>query len=68
MINDEQFGNGRECRTILENAINMQSKRLLDIENITDEELMTLKYEDFAYLEKDNSFDKNKKSKIGFAA
>ena len=28
---DKQFGNGRECRTILENAVNAQSKRLMEI-------------------------------------
>ncbi|MBR1453118.1 MAG: AAA family ATPase [Lachnospiraceae bacterium] len=65
--NDKQFGNGRECRTILENAINMQSKRLINIDDPSNEELMTLSYEDFDYLDKENNFDKNRITKIGFA-
>ena len=65
---DKQFGNGRECRTILENAINMQSKRLIGINDPSNEELMTLVYEDFDFLDKESQFDKNAKSKIGFAA
>ena len=64
---DEQFGNGRECRTILESAINMQSKRLINFEELTNDELMTLTYEDFGFLDNDNNFDKSKKAKIGFA-
>ena len=63
---DAQFGNGRECRTILENAINTQSKRLIKCKRPSNNELMTLKYEDFAYIDSDNTFDTSKKYKVGF--
>lgn len=63
---DNQFGNGRECRTILENAINMQSKRLIDVNDISNEDLMTLKSEDFEFLSESKEFGKEKKSHIGF--
>ena len=65
---NKQFGNGRECRTILENAINTQSKRLIDIDNPTNEDLMTLQFEDFDFLNKDENFDKNSNTKIGFVS
>lgn len=63
---DKQFGNGRECRTILENAVNAQSKRLMEINDISDEDLMTLKSEDFEFLSESLEFGKEKKSQIGF--
>ena len=63
---DKQFGNGRECRTILENAVNAQSKRLMEINDISDEDLMTLKGEDFEFLNESLEFGKEKKSQIGF--
>lgn len=63
---DKQFGNGRECRTILENAVNMQSKRLIDVNDISNEDLMTLKSEDFEFLSESKEFGKEKKSHIGF--
>lgn len=63
---DKQFGNGRECRTILENAVNAQSKRLMEINDISNEDLMTLKGEDFEFLSEDLKFGKEKKSQIGF--
>ena len=63
---DKQFGNGRECRTILENAVNAQSKRLIEINDISDEDLMTLKGEDFEFLNENLEFGKEKKSQIGF--
>jgi SpoVK/Ycf46/Vps4 family AAA+-type ATPase len=66
IIDDSQFGNGRECRTILENAVNMQSKRLVDIEDISDDDLMTLKSEDFKFLEDNREFGIEKKIQIGF--
>ena len=66
IINDKQFGNGRVCRTILENAINMQSKRLMDVSDISDSELMTLKLEDFSFLKEDENFGKEKNNPIGF--
>ena len=65
---DKQFGNGRECRTILENAVNMQSKRLMNANDPSDSELMTLEYEDFVNIDSKNNFDKSKNNKIGFAA
>lgn len=65
---DKQFGNGRECRTILENAVNMQSKRLMNVNDPSDSELMTLEYEDFVNIDSKNNFDKSKNNKIGFAA
>lgn len=63
---DKQFGNGRECRTILENAVNMQSKRLINVNDISNEDLMTLKSEDFEFLSESKEFGKEKKSHIGF--
>ena len=63
---DKQFGNGRECRTILENAVNAQSKRLMEINDISDEDLMTLKGEDFEFLNESFEFGKEKKLQIGF--
>ena len=63
---DKQFGNGRECRTILENAVNAQSKRLMEINDISNEDLMTLKGEDFEFLSENLEFGKEKKSQIGF--
>ena len=63
---DKQFGNGRECRTILENAVNAQSKRLMEINDISNEDLMTLKGEDIEFLNESFEFGKEKKSQIGF--
>lgn len=68
IINDKQFGNGRVCRTILENAVNRQSSRLIDVENITDSELMSLTIDDFDFLNEESNFDNVKKNTIGFAA
>ena len=65
-MDDKQFGNGRECRTILENAVNAQSKRLMEIKDISNEDLMTLKGEDFEFLNESLEFGKEKKSQIGF--
>ena len=66
IMDDKQFGNGRECRTILENAVNAQSKRLMEIKDISNEDLMTLKGEDFEFLNESLEFGKEKKSQIGF--
>lgn len=63
---DKQFGNGRVCRTILENAVNRQSNRVVNIKDISDEDLMTLKYEDFDFLGEDKEFGKEHKNQIGF--
>ena len=68
MISEKQFGNGRVCRTILENAVNAQSYRLLNKEDISDNDLMTLKLEDFAFLGNPVDFGKEKKNDIGFKA
>ena len=64
----KQFGNGRECRTILESAINSQSIRLVKFDEISDEELMKLKYEDFKFLKESSTFGVENKNSIGFAA
>ena len=67
-MNDKQFGNGRVCRTIIENAVNMQSSRLIDVEEVSDNELMTLNYEDFEFLGEDKSFGAEKNYDLGFKA
>lgn len=66
-IDDENFGNGRECRTILENAINKQSQRIVALEeNEQEQKLMTLELEDFSF--DTNDFTKDKVKSIGFVA
>lgn len=50
MMQDDDFGNGRACRTIIEGAINKQSERIIknsNNNNFDDEELMTLAITDF---------------------
>ncbi|MBR1453268.1 MAG: AAA family ATPase [Lachnospiraceae bacterium] len=66
IINDKQFGNGRECRTIFENAVNMQSIRLIGKTDLSNEDLMTLKYGDFDFLDNDSDFKVEKNNSIGF--
>ena len=68
VMNDKQFGNGRVCRTIIENAVNMQSSRLINVEEVSNKDLMTLNYEDFEFLGEDKSFGAEKNYDLGFKA
>ena len=43
---EENFANAREVRNYLERCIQKQATRIVNIENISDEDLRTLKLED----------------------
>ena len=45
---DENFANAREVRNYIERAISRQASRIVEIENVTDEELRTLTKDDLA--------------------
>ena len=66
-IKNSDFGNGRFVRNIIEKAKISQANRIIkmDIEKITDEELVTIIAED---LEEQNTQKDEKVIKIGFCA
>lgn len=52
-VSGSNFGNGRVVRNIFEAAVLDQNDRISMIENLTDEEMMTLTEEDFEFPESD---------------
>lgn len=52
-VSGSNFGNGRVVRNIFEAAVLDQNDRISMIENLTDEEMMTLTEEDFEFSESD---------------